>query len=449
MKKQIMLHKNGLLKNPRQLQGFTLIELLVAGTLGLVVILAASGAFLQTYKLNNMTSERVNIQSSVRDAVAKMTADANQAGSFGCANLAMNAANADPTKPLVIGQALFAPGFSNQFFDKVTPDGLNAWGVNLDFSNAVYRDTSAAIDGTSRNVGAYGAAILTAVDVNTKFNMAGNDGILKIYPGTDVLMFQYGDGGSIAYAGENGSNLEFKLNFAENPRLWLSRKSGQQQDGTYVLASCGRIDTGHDSSTSKSTLNFTTGTLSIPKINFSGGNYEIFANAAGADATRGHLANELQFLNLYAPIYFVGEFQVTSATVSSAEPMKSNNPEVYKGLFRADLNGRYPLELLVPNATDLKATFAFAKDCTANTKVIKDRTKHDIVFSKRVRESTAAVDVRNYAPIAVSVDLTVQGAIRGISASGEDEAGGYRTSVYQNIMMAIQGGNICANRIEK
>lgn len=71
-------------------QGFTLLELLVASVLAMIVIVAASGTYMITRKLNNSAQERISVQQDIRNASVQMARDARMAGTFGCYTMADN-----------------------------------------------------------------------------------------------------------------------------------------------------------------------------------------------------------------------------------------------------------------------------------------------------------------------------------------------------------------------
>lgn len=69
-------------------QGFTLLELLVASLLAMIVIVAASGTYMITRKLNAGAQERISVQQDIRNASVQITRDARMAGTFGCYTMA-------------------------------------------------------------------------------------------------------------------------------------------------------------------------------------------------------------------------------------------------------------------------------------------------------------------------------------------------------------------------
>ncbi len=80
-------------KTPAFQTGMTLVELMIASVLSVIVIWAVSLTFARTQELNNSVANRTKMQQSVREAIDRITADAKEAGSFGCIALANNAAN--------------------------------------------------------------------------------------------------------------------------------------------------------------------------------------------------------------------------------------------------------------------------------------------------------------------------------------------------------------------
>lgn len=66
------------------MQGFTLIEFLVASVLAMIVIVAASGTYLITRRLNHTVEQRISTQQDIRNASVQIARDARMAGNFGC-----------------------------------------------------------------------------------------------------------------------------------------------------------------------------------------------------------------------------------------------------------------------------------------------------------------------------------------------------------------------------
>lgn len=75
---------------PYSVRGFTLIEFLVASMLAMIVIVAASGTYMITRKLNTSAQERISVQQDIRNASVQMARDARMAGTFGCFNTGDN-----------------------------------------------------------------------------------------------------------------------------------------------------------------------------------------------------------------------------------------------------------------------------------------------------------------------------------------------------------------------
>lgn len=75
---------------PNSVKGFTLIEFLVASMLAMIVIVAASGTYMITRRLNTNAQERISVQQDIRNASVQMARDARMAGSFGCFNTGKN-----------------------------------------------------------------------------------------------------------------------------------------------------------------------------------------------------------------------------------------------------------------------------------------------------------------------------------------------------------------------
>lgn len=108
------------------MQGFTLIEFLVASMLAMIVIVAASGTYMITRKLNNSAQERISVQQDIRNASVQMARDARMAGTFGCYTMVEN------DIPLKKGAPIMKPTDPDVakivFLDENEKDGL---GVRL------------------------------------------------------------------------------------------------------------------------------------------------------------------------------------------------------------------------------------------------------------------------------------------------------------------------------
>lgn len=87
----VKLKKISFLKLQAELKyhkGFTLIELMVATAISIIVLLAASSAFITTFSLNREVKQRINYENDVRNTADLLRTDLRGLGSFvGCRNL--------------------------------------------------------------------------------------------------------------------------------------------------------------------------------------------------------------------------------------------------------------------------------------------------------------------------------------------------------------------------
>ncbi len=118
---------------PRQNQmGMTLVELMIASVLSVIVIWAVSLTFARTQELNNSIANRTKMQQSVREAINRITADAKEAGSFGCVSLANNARNVNLEATDSYDIVSDAGVASSEFHELENKDSFTKrWGVGL------------------------------------------------------------------------------------------------------------------------------------------------------------------------------------------------------------------------------------------------------------------------------------------------------------------------------
>lgn len=132
---------------PNSIKGFTLIEFLVASMLAMIVIVAASGTYMITRRLNTNAQERISVQQDIRNASVQMARDARMAGSFGCFNTGKNnvpgkgdfqiaAQNAD-LKDVVKLDSKSAAGFGVQVVQSSTLSTLSGLSGLSNPSNAL------------------------------------------------------------------------------------------------------------------------------------------------------------------------------------------------------------------------------------------------------------------------------------------------------------------------
>lgn len=144
--------KHRLPKQIHAVKGFTLIEFLVASMLAMIVILAASGTYLITRKLNSTTQERISTQQDIRNASVQMARDARMAGSFGC--------------------------FSTGDNDVLPPSG-GGKAFDIQAKNASVKDI-VKLDSSSKD--GYGVRLIGKANLSTLSGLSNpSDGLLFIY----------------------------------------------------------------------------------------------------------------------------------------------------------------------------------------------------------------------------------------------------------------------------
>lgn len=183
--------KHRLPKQIHAVKGFTLIEFLVASMLAMIVILAASGTYLITRKLNSTTQERISTQQDIRNASVQMARDARMAGSFGCFSTGDN-----EVKP---------PSGGSKAFDIKAKNSAVTNIVKLDSSNK---------DG-------YGVRLIPSKDLT---------GLTGLSAPSDGLLFIYGQSATAALANGSSGLANTSGTADVNALILNSLKTGTIQD---------------------------------------------------------------------------------------------------------------------------------------------------------------------------------------------------------------------------
>lgn len=194
------------------MQGFTLIEFLVASVLAMIVIVAASGTYLITRRLNHTVQQRISTQQDIRNASVQIARDARMAGSFGCFS----------TSSTIDGKS----------FDKI--QASKATGTVTANNTAIVSLDPARKDG-------YGVRMVAKEDLR---RLAG------VTNPSDGLLFIYGQGAmsvkvnGLAAAGSSGATItSFNLLMKDNPTdeaaILLQSLTGiNNERGDVMLTSC-------------------------------------------------------------------------------------------------------------------------------------------------------------------------------------------------------------------
>lgn len=183
--------KHRLPKQIHAVKGFTLIEFLVASMLAMIVILAASGTYLITRKLNSTTQERISTQQDIRNASVQMARDARMAGSFGCFSTGDNEVK--------------SPSGGSKAFDIKAKNSAVTNIVKLDSSDK---------DG-------YGVRLISSTDLT---------GLTGLSNPSDGLLFIYGQSATAALANDSNGFVNTSGTADVDALIFSSLKTGTVQD---------------------------------------------------------------------------------------------------------------------------------------------------------------------------------------------------------------------------
>lgn len=247
--------KHRLPKQIHAVKGFTLIEFLVASMLAMIVILAASGTYLITRKLNSTTQERISTQQDIRNASVQMARDARMAGSFGC----------------------FSTGDN-----EVKPPSGGAKAFNIKAKNSAAENI---VSMNSANKDGYGVRLIPSGDLS---------GLTGLSNPSDGLLFIYGQSATAAMANDSNGLINTSGSADVNALIFSSLKTDTVQDksdslyqtlqngGDIVVSTCsvmhGSSATAFNDSTGQANINtisnmqatqYQNGEFNVSKLNAS------------------------------------------------------------------------------------------------------------------------------------------------------------------------------------
>lgn len=236
-----------------QVHGFTLIEFLVASALAVIVIMAATGTYFITRKLNDSAEQRVDFQRNLRNASSMLTRDARGAGAFGCFSTTVASSERFPLAE-VGANGPFRSGGTG-FYSSILDDGEN---------------------------GGYGVRIIPQ---NQSTNALTAFGANNITINSPILLFTYGKG----YASVSGVK---GLDALQLDRSYASDADVSQaiaNKGQLVLSSCQNAVVVKPTGINGDIVNLSKG-VDIPEI----------------DSSNLNAATNLSVSRLYTSAYFVG-----------------------------------------------------------------------------------------------------------------------------------------------
>lgn len=196
------------------MQGFTLIEFLVASVLAMIVIVAASGTYLITRRLNHTVQQRISTQQDIRNASVQIARDARMAGNFGCFSTA---------------STIDGKSFEKMQASKAT--------------GTVPSDGTAMISLDPERKDGYGVRLIAKEDLRRLTGVTNpSDGLLFIY-GQGAMSVKV-DGLDAVAAGSSGATISsfsllMKNNSSDETATLLQSLTGiNNERGDIILSSC-------------------------------------------------------------------------------------------------------------------------------------------------------------------------------------------------------------------
>lgn len=378
---------------PHSVKGFTLIEFLVASMLAMIVIVAASGTYMITRKLNTSAQERISVQQDIRNASVQMARDARMAGSFGCFNTGNN-------------------GIRNLAFDRI--DAKNA-----DVKSHVFLD--------SGNQPSYPHKDGFGVRVIDKALLTGFSGLSNP---SNALLFIYGQSVTAAHADnlishtdyltiptaksslEKLTNVHFKRGNSTSSIVDESDalKHVLEKNGDVILSTCSEIVN------VAGVKAFKDGTLDI--------------NATEIRASQKHVG-ELSLSKLSASLYVLGD-------INRAGRQWDDEKVLLRYDLGADGAWQNP-QLLAMGIKSMSFAFGYVNDTNAcKTDITSASNAETFEFFDNPRGNTTA----NQPPALVQVRLKYYVN----KATGKAEDAKVRDYI---INTTVRAGNTCANRLVK
>lgn len=375
---------------PHSVKGFTLIEFLVASMLSMIVIVAASGTYMITRKLNSSAQERISVQQDIRNASVQIARDARMAGSFGCFNTGKN-------------------GIRNEKFGKIEPQ-------NADAKSLVYLDDGNSSSASKKD--GFGVRVVEAKDLNSIRSLSGlnnpSNGLLFIYGQsvTGVRSSQLANSApskitslTDVYFNRSVSSSAIVVDDSDALKRVLGNKNGD-----VILSTCSDI------ARVASISNFTNDTLNIAETEI--------------NATKNH-SGELSLSKLHASLYVLGDIN-----------RAGNQWGDEKALLRYDLgdDGTWQNpQLLATGIKNMSFAFGYVNDTGAcKDKETSASNSETFDFYQNPKDNATATQP----PALVQVRLKYY-SNKATSNPNDAQVRDYI------INTTVRAGNACANRLVK
>lgn len=435
-------------------RGFTLVELMVAMTLGIIIITASSLAYMNVEKMKRENKDLISLQQEARIGINKITSDVREGGAFGCANLGTLSDNGSSEKN----------------------KGLIIWQKQKEFIPSRYVKSGEGLNigpGGTDHIGGYGVAFLPkekvkAITFSTKGSNNKEAKYLDIL--SDGLVVQKGRGAAkyVAPSVKTSDGTEHGDVFMFSPKddaFFAVNRSDQHIDtvGFYngnsywALSDCNRIElfgskprVGDEEGGPNRRI-YGKGAMAgklvfqgpileadgtVPKT---GLKYHPFVDSyeqtAGLDQNRAFVKSEATLSALSSNLYVVAELKMGYVELSGSHGLR--------GLWKIDLTGQDPSELIIPNAEDLTWKLVYADDCKLDDNYSKSPT-YQVLVNREPDEAH-----KKMVPAGVYMSFVVKGNERGVPITTSDVSankGPLKEITFSNVYMGIRAGSACANR---
>lgn len=363
-------------------QGFTLIEFLVASMLAMIVIVAASGTYMITRKLNSSAQERISVQQDIRNASVQMARDARMAGTFGCYTMA------DTDVPLKATAPVMRPSHAK-------------------VKNIVYLDESKK-DG-------FGVRLVPKSELS---------GLTGLNSPSDGLLFVYGQGSTsvkitntLGTLDSNVSQVQVLGNIDEsNAVLQTANKKGD-----VILSNCNAIKDYHVTS-------YTASSKQMNITNGSGSTIKGLNTKNAGDAT---------ISQFYASLYVLG-------TINAKDKQWANEKALLR--YEIGANGEWQgPQLLATGINDtggngMKLAFGYI-DASSGCKAGATSSSNEEKFSFVAKPTDAIATVGNKLPAIVQMRLKYF-----VNKNKEGSAAADAATRDYIINTTVRAGSLCVNR---
>lgn len=386
---------------PHSVKGFTLIEFLVASMLAMIVIVAASGTYMITRKLNNSAQERISVQQDIRNASVQIARDARMAGSFGCFNTGKN-------------------GIRNNAFKRI--DAQNAHVKGLVYLDSGTPDSTGTVVKDGFGVRVVGNATLKTA--------AGFSGLSNP---SDGLLFIYGQSATatnatlMGYAGFSNPSAVSKV--TELDRIFFNKEIANGTTSSTTVDDSDVLKRVLENKKGDVILSTCSEIVRIAGIN-SFENNTLKIQETEIRASEKHVG-ELSLSKLHASLYVLGDINRSGRQWADE-----------KALLRYDLGAdgawQNP-QLLATGIKNMSFSFGYVNDTAACKNEITSASNSETFdFFDKPSSNTAATQP----PALVQVRLKYYAN----KATGNPSDAKIRDYI---INTTVRAGNTCANRLVK